>query len=417
MSFFRSPVQSRPVVTIGLILIFIFVIGWAPPVSAVGNLKLGPVELHPYFQVAESYDSNVCRSENMVCLNPNDPTKTKDSNDWLTVFSPGLQAVLPFQNSRFEAEYRGDWGRYNDLKVWNYSDNLTRGNLALNFAGGLSLRMKEELANGHDAPGYAQSTQLDLYHRNTAGAGADMQVGPKLRFSLDYTNMLLNYADDARNGFRDRRDNTFGGTIYYKFWPKTSALVEYDYTDVNFDKSNPALFSVDSKVQRGYLGLAWELTAKSKGTVKFGYATKDYKETGLTNFQGGIVSIGLSHDLTQRTSVKFDAVRDVQESYIVTQPYYLTSGGRLELIHKFHPTVSFKLNAGFSRDQYPDDMTIGAETGKRVDNSWDLGGRFEYRIQQWLNLGVGYDHSQRRSTFSDFGYVDNLYTFSVGALL
>jgi hypothetical protein len=421
MSFYRSAELTGSVILIGLILSFIFVIGWAPPASAVGNLKLGPVELHPYFQVAESYDSNVCRTETMVCQNPNDPndpSKSKDAHDWLTLFTPGLQAALPIRNSRFEAEYRGDWGRYNNLKTWNYSDNLTRGNLALNFASGLSLRIKEELTNGHDAPGYAQSTQLDLYHRNTAGAGVDMEVGPKLRLAVDYTNLILNYADDARNGFRDRIDNTVGGTIYYKFFPKTSALLEYDYTAASFYEGDPGLPGSpkhNNKAQRGYLGLTWELTAKSKGTVKVGYAAKDYQESGLTNFQGGIVSIGLSHDLTQRTSLKFDAIRDVQESYIATQPYYLTAGGRLELNHNIHPKVSFKLNAGFSRDQYPG--AIPPETRKRVDNSWDLGGKFEYRIQQWLNFGLGYDFSQRRSNFSDLGYVDNLFTFSVGALL
>ena len=424
MSSYRS-VEICSAMWIGLILSFIFVIGWAPQASAVGNLKLGPVELHPYFQVAEAYDSNVCRTENMVCQNPNDPAKTYDAHDWYTVFTPGLQAALPFQNGRFEAEYRGDWGRYNNLKFWNYSDNLTRGNLAFKFAGGLGLRLKEEYTNGHDAPGYAQSTQLDLYHRNTAGAGADLEVGPKLKFSLDYTNMLLNYADDARNGFRDRIDNTTGGTIYYKFLPKTSALLEYTYTATSFQDVDPGPIGdanltnikMNNKDQRGYLGLTWDATERSKGTVKVGYSVKDYQESGIDTFKGGVVSIDLSHELTQRTSLKFDAIRDVEESYVVNQPYYLTTGGRLVLNHNIHPKVSFKLNAGYSRDQYPNDMTIGTETRKRIDNTWDLGGKFEYRIQQWLNFGLGYDFSQRRSNFSDLGYVDNLFTFSIGALL
>ena len=425
MSSYRSAVQTFSVVWIGLILSFIFVIGWAPPAAAVGNLKLGPVELHPYFQVAEAYDSNVCRTENMVCQNPNDPAKSDEAHDWYTVFTPGLQAALPFKNSRFEAEYRGDWARYNNLKYWNYSDNLARGNLTTKFAGGLSLRVKEDWTNGHDTPGYAQSTQLDLYHRNTAGAGADMEIGTKLRLAVDYTNMILNYADNARNGYRDRIDNTTGGTIYFKFMPKTSALLEYTYTATSFEEPDPgpvgdaALTNIkmNNKDQRGYLGLTWDITSRSKGTVKVGYSVKDYQESGLDTFKGGIVAIDLSHELTQRTSIKFDAIRDVNESNSVTQPYYLTTGGRLVLNHNIHPKVSFKLNAGFSRDQYPNDETNGTETRKRIDNTWDMGGKFEYRIQQWLNFGLGYDFTQRRSNFSDLGYVDNLFTFSVGALL
>jgi polysaccharide biosynthesis protein VpsM len=425
MSSSYSPMPTRPMILIGLILSLIFVLGWSPSAAAVGNLKLGPVGLHPYFQIAESYDSNVCRTENMICQNPNDPTKSKDANDWVTLFSPGLQVALPYKISRFEAEYRGDWARYDDIKFWNYSDNLARGRFEVNFPGGLSLRAKEDWNNGHDAPGYGQSTQITFYHRNTAGGGADFEVGPKLRLAADFTNMILNYADNAQNGYRDRIDNTVGGTIYYKFLPKTSALLEYTYTATNFGEVNPGPvgdagltnIKMNNKAQRGYLGLTWDISTRSHGTVKAGYSRKDYQESGLDNFQGGILSMALSHELTRRTSLKFDAVRDVEESNVVNQPYYLTFGGRVALNHDIHPKVSLKLKTGFSRDQYPNDQTIGTQTRKRMDDTWDLGGGLEYRIQEWLEVGLGYDFTQRRSTFSDFGYVDNLYTFSVKTLL
>lgn len=425
MSSYRSPAQTCPVVLISLILSFIFVIGWTPPVSAVGNLQLGPAELHPFFQISESYDDNVCRTDKKVCQDPKDSTKTKDGKDNFTVFSPGIQLALPLQDHRFQAEYRGDFGRYREFKTENYSDNTLKGDLALNFPGGLSVRLKDDWTSGHDPRGFAQNIQIDFFHRNTAGAELEMQVGPKLRVAVDYANMILNYADDARNGFRDRTDNTVGGTIYYKFLPKTSALLEYDFTSVKFDEADPGPvgnanltnIKLDNKAQRGYLGLTWDITARSQGTVKVGYTRKQFQESGLNEFKGGAVSIALSHDLAQRTSLRFDAVRDVRESNIESQSYYLTTGGRLELVHKIHPKVSFKLNTGFSRDQYPGTMTIGTETEKRMDDTWDVGGRFEYRMQPWLNLGLGYDHSQRRSTFSDFGYVDNLYAFSVGAVL
>jgi hypothetical protein len=419
MSSYRCPVQSCPMVLIGLLLSFILVIGWTSPVSAVGNLQLGPVELHPFIQISEFLDDNVCRTEKKLCEDPKDSTQTKDGKDEFTVFSPGLQIVLPLREHRFEAEYRGDWGRYTKFKTENYSDNGLKSDLSLNFPGGLLVRLKEDWVDGHDPRGYAQNIDLDFYHRNTAGAGVEMRVGPKFRVAVNYTNLILNYAVDARNGFRDRTDNTVGGTVYFKFMPKTSALIEYDRTSVQFDEGDPGFggLKLDNTVQRGYLGLTWDISSRSQGTIKGGYTRKQFQESGLDDFKGGIVSAGLSHELTTRTSVRLDGERDVRESNLGSQSYYVSNGGRLTLAHQFHPTVSIKLRGGFSRDQYPATMILGTQTKKRLDDTWMAGTRLDYRFQEWLGLGLGYDHTGRRSVFDGFGYSDNLYTFSIGAIL
>ncbi|MBI3811652.1 MAG: outer membrane beta-barrel protein [Nitrospirae bacterium] len=403
---------------IGVILGFIPALGSVPSAWAVGNLYLGPVELHPFFQVSESLDDNVCRTEAKLCQDPQDSTKTKKGRDQITVFSPGLQIALPFQDHRLQAEYRGDFGRYNEFKTENYSDNTLKGDLAFNFRGGLSALLKDDWKAGHDPRGFSQNVDLDFYHRNTAGAELGFQAGTKLRLVLNGSSMVLNYADDARNGFRDRTDNTLGGTVYYKFLPKTSALVEYDYTAVRFDEADPAFGNqkLDSKVQRAYLGLTWNITTRSQGTLKGGYTRKNFSASGLDDFKGGIVSLSLAHDLSARTSVRLDGERDVRESNIALQPYYLSAGGRLELVHLIRPRIAAKLKGGLSRDQYPGTMTIGAQTKKRVDDTWNAGAGLEYHPRDWLNLGLQYDHSQRRSDLDGLGYIDNLYVFSLGVV-
>ncbi len=416
---YRPSARYFSSVLIGVVLSFIPALGSVPSVLAVGNLQLGPVELHPFFQISELFDDNVCRTEAKLCPDPQNSAKTKDGEDQITIFSPGLQLMLPFQDHRFQAEYRGDFGRYTVFKTENYSDNTIKGDLAFNFPGGLSILLKDDWKSGHDPRGFAQNVDLDFYHRNTAGAELGLRVGPKLRLAFNFKNLDLNYQDDARNGFRDRTDNTVGGTVYYKFLQKTSALLEYDYTAVNFDKDNTRLIpggtvALDSKAQRAYLGLTWAITTRSQGTLKGGYTRKEFQESGLTDFKGGIVSLVLNHELTTRTSVRLDADRDVRESNLATQPYYLSAGGRLELVHLIHSSVTAKLKGGFFRDQYP---TIGTQVKKRLDDTWNAGAGLAYHPRNWLNLGLGYDHSQRRSVIDGFGYIDNLYTFNLGVVL
>lgn len=409
-----SSAKSGLAVLIGmvscLVLTALLVLGQARSAMAVGNLQLGPVELHPSFELSESFDDNICRTENKQCL---DTGPTNNGKDWITIFSPGLRAVLPIRDHRFQMEYRADFGRYKEFKAENYSDNMFKSDLALNFPGGLSATVKEDWKAGHDPRGSSQNVQMDFYHRNTAGAELGLQAGTKLRLVLNGSHMVLNYQDDSRNGFRDRTDNTIGGTVYYKFLPKTSALIEYDYTTVAFDETDPGFGQkLDSRVSRAYLGLTWDLTARSQGTLKYGYTEKNFKSSSLTDFKGGVVSLILNHELSTRTSVHLDAYRDVNESNDPTQPYYISAGGHLELIHFILPKLAGRLQGGFFRDQYPD--SISPQTKKRVDNTWTAGAKLDYRFRDWLNMGIGYDHSQRRSVLDGFGYVDNLYSLSVG---
>ncbi|MBI3995695.1 MAG: outer membrane beta-barrel protein [Nitrospirae bacterium] len=419
---YRFSVRSCSAVFIGVVLCFIPVFGSVPSAVAVGNLRLGPVEIHPYLQLSESLDDNVCRTERKECPDPSGKAAMEDAADLFTVFSPGLQLALPLQGHRFQAEYRGDFGRYQEFKTENYSDNTVKGDLFFDFPVGLSIRLKDDWKTGHDPRGFSQNVGLDFYHRNTAGADFGFRAGPMLRVAVNYTNMVLNYSRDAGNGlqqgngFRDRTDNTLGGTLYYRFLPKTSVLLEYSQTEVSFDDDDPFLGSVDSQVQRGYLGLTWEITARSQGTLKGGTIRKKFDEADA-EFSGGIVSLAVDHEMSARTTLHLDAERDVRESNLVSQPFYVSTGGRLELDHLIHSRVSTNLKGAYTRDQYPETMTVGAQTEKRLDDTWTAGAGLEYRPQTWLSLGLRYDHSQRRSNLDGLGYSDNLYAFRLGLVL
>jgi len=191
---------------------------------------------------------------------------------------------------------------------------------------------------------------------------------------------------------------------------------------VKFDQDNTGVIpgstiALDSSVQRAYLGLTWNLTARSQGTVKYGYTRKKFKESGVTDFKGAVVRVDLDHELSSRTTVHLDMNRDVLESNLVTEPYYVSTGGHLEIDHFILPKLSSRIQAGFFRDRYPDQLTLGSQTKKRLDNTWTAGAGLDYRFREWLNLGLAYDHSQRRSIIDGFGYIDNQVVLSIGMVL
>ena len=80
---------------------------------------------------------------------------------------------------------------------------------------------------------------------------------------FDLSNFVVNFRH-ADMGYRDRTDLTWSGYGYWKFKPKTSAFVEYDFLNVRYDTSDMN----DSREHNFYAGLKWDMTAKSKGRIK-----------------------------------------------------------------------------------------------------------------------------------------------------
>src|SRR3990172_773598 len=159
LSFFyscRHRPFSRGVIGLGLIGLFFS----SQAVWAAGNLKLGSLEVHPFVQVTESLDDNICRSESKDCSKDGEVEEGRDS---ITLFNPGLLLILPLRDHELQAEYTGRFARYRNFKSENYNDNTLQGGMALSFPAGLSSRAEDPWVAGHAPRGFAQNVEQDFY--------------------------------------------------------------------------------------------------------------------------------------------------------------------------------------------------------------------------------------------------------------
>ena len=329
-------------VTSGIIVYVIGVLTFWPGISrSESNLKLGVLEIHPSFKAAVTFDNNVCRTESKVCAVDSNgdgmitsPDEEKDGDDFVTIFSPGLALVLPMRDHRAEIEYRGDIARYSELEEEDYEDNTIRASLNLNFPGELSISLEDQWIDGHDPRGADQNLELDFYKKNTLMASAEQVFGARLAGKVYYTRYMVEF-DESRNDFRNRSDNTLGLVVLYQVMPKTSFLAEYNFTTVSFDESGDPLnlsnpnagLSRDSKINRGLIGLVYEFTVKSKGTVKVGVEDKKFEESARDKYTGLVASVELDHELNSRTLLEVDAESGSKESNLETEDFYVTING------------------------------------------------------------------------------------------
>ena len=116
------------------------------------------------------------------------------------------------------------------------------------------------------------TTELDKFKNNLANITLNYDITNRFKFKVDYSNFLVDYTA-RRNDFRDRSDNAVSGYLFYKIRPKTSSLfAEYEFLDIAY-KTND-LFN--SREHHWFGGVQWDITAKSKGSVKAGYGIKDF---------------------------------------------------------------------------------------------------------------------------------------------
>ena len=114
-----------------------------------GNIKVGPLEVHPYLGLTETYSSN-------IYLNYGGrPSKS----DYITTATPGILLLLPLQRHTLKAEYRADANWFSTYSETNYTNQRVGGALDLDFPMGLTFHLSDYFADariprkGPDNPG------------------------------------------------------------------------------------------------------------------------------------------------------------------------------------------------------------------------------------------------------------------------
>lgn len=374
--------------------------------------------VHPFLSITEYYTDNV--------FNANVDKKS----DFLTVISPGIWLTVPhiyeklldintssmapggFTLSRFKPEffrryqtylfYGADIERFSKYSSEDVTVHNVEGLFQYNLKGGISIELVDKFLASHDIRGTGLSAKLDKYRTNLSNLILTYDVHKKIKFRIDYSNFLVNYVE-SRNNFRNRTDNAFSGYIFYKFQPKTSVFVEYEFVDINYKEN--ILFN--SREHHYFGGLQWDITAKSKGSVKAGYGIKDFSGSAIGNSEGFILEVQIDHKFTPKTSLIVKASRKTNETNMLTTSYLLSNSIEAEYIQRLTGKITGEVNLSYTNDNYKGDLTFGGETKERKDDLFKGALALQYKFKKWLNMDTGYIYMQRDSNFSDFDYTSN----------
>jgi hypothetical protein len=356
---------------------------------------------HPFLGIGEYYTDNLF----------NVPSNRQ--GDFYTRITPGIWVVVPASKypirklstlntapgglslSRFRAKgtsriqayggYQADFIEHSRFTSQNHVNQKGEGFFRYNFRGGLSFDLLNIYEKAADAYNTGDSDSLDKYTSNLFNTVISYEISSKTKVEGEYSFFTLSY-DRSSLQFRDRDDNSFLIRGFYRFLPKTSALVEYNFISIDYDED--VLSGSDE--HRGYLGLDWEQSGKSRWRVMVGAGKKDFDEPGHSNPVNVLAEIQFLHRFTPKTYVLVLGSRTTNETDSVDYDYTEVYRAQIRYYQRLTARFLASVNGFYENTSYK-----GGDG--REDNTGSIGFDLKYTLTNWLAMSGGYYFETRGS--------------------
>lgn len=363
----------------------------------------GPLQVIPQVSAQLGYDDNIFATET------NEVSSTK------FILSPSVQLKAEKGLNEYSVNYQITDATYQDSSADNYTDHELSGRAYFDFnirnrlellAG--YLKTHEDRGSGLNQGSNATANDVPVEY-NVKSMQATYEFGGKE--AKGRIKLVAGVQDREYDNFRaqteskDRQTVKTSATFYYRVMPKTSLLFEVRNEDIDYDLTSVTL---DSSERKYLLGAEWDATAKTSGTLKFGYSEKDFDSASRTDDDG------LSWELAMRWSPKSYSVVDIATAKEAEETdgignYIDTTTFDIQWTHAWNDLLRTRIYYGLSEGDYV--------SSDRKDDQTSYGLGVDYDMKRWLNFGMDYVYSERDSNQADLDYEKNtLYLTVQGSL-
>jgi polysaccharide biosynthesis protein VpsM len=359
--------------------------------------RVGPVLVTPYLEYNAIYRSNIFQ------------TATDKRSDFVNAVFPGLRLELPVAGRhKVSVGYLGNYFMYSRNTGESHYDHNINADVAVNLRGGLSLRLGNTFRAATEERSSAVARQRD-YERLSPYFLATYVFADRWKLQGAYQLDNLEFADplDRRSGFRD---HTGGVTLYYRFWPKTAALVQYIITSREY----PFAPEGNNLSHSPMIGLTWDPTAKLTGTVKFGYTRKTYDQDlpGRDKSPASwAMSIQTLYRYSNYTTFTLTGQHSIQEDVdLEANNAYRNMGIYFAWNYNWHFTRAVVyLACAYTNNDYLGEVAdpVTGELKRRQDDIISVGGGLNRPFTPWFRLRADYQYANRSSNLSGFTYKEH----------
>jgi hypothetical protein len=348
---------------------------WRPPLFQIGQLKI-----NPFLALSETFSDNVFF------------TPDNRKIDSITMVTPGVRLKLPFQTHIAELNYYSVITRYGkDYRIDDTTDHHGNAAVDLMFGDRFEMRLSDQLAHDHEPRSSSATSNIEVFDTNAAALSAAYRTSDLTRLQIDYTKSDWRY---LTGHFRDREEDLVAGTVFYRVLSRTSVFIEYGYRKIAYSDET---LELDSTVGTLQGGLTWDVTARTKGTIKAGMARKDFKSSARGNTSTMVGSADVRHDFSKDTTLVLTAERTINEPDIASINYFVSTGAYVELTQRLVTTLFAVVRGAYVLDD---------DTSRTDRTSLGLAG-LKYRVKDWFEFAADYNWHVRNSNISGNNYTEH----------
>ena len=359
-------------------------------------IHLGPVGLTPRLALRNfGIDSNVLNASG-------DPQR-----DFTATFAPGADLWLSIGRARLSSRTDLGWVYFKDLADQRSFEVNQQGRLDL-----VLTRIVPHVAGGYLRTRSRPNLEIDAraLRTTTSGDGGVLfRVGPKLTFDTSVAYRHLGYAEEQTiENVRlatalNHTEQEVTGTVRYSLTPLTTFVVLIANEHDRFQYSPLR----DSNSSRIAPGLEFKPFALISGKASVGYRHFDALNAAVPDYSGLIAAVDVTYTVRDATRFAVAFNRDVEYSFELTSPYYVSNGGGVTLTQAIgtrwdaigrisRTTLNYQALAGLAAD--------GLEIASRNDRVVVYGGGIGCRTAANLHLGVDADWTERSSIVAGRSY-------------
>ncbi|MDH5716856.1 MAG: outer membrane beta-barrel protein [Spirochaetia bacterium] len=377
--------------------------------KAEGNLKLGPIQLHPAISITEKWNDNIYFD-------------IKDKKeDYISTITGGMLLSLG-QEFSFNIGYLVDYHFYSKNKKESFLSHNSFVEMDMNYPSGFKVYGSNKNIVTYDPRDAPDNPLRAKRMTNTAkGQIGYKSTSDKTKIGLYYTNENLDYFSKHNNIF-DRQKHIGNSLISYYFSPKTALEIEYQFLWEEY--KNRDISNIDSKNHTGYGGFSWSDENIYKILLKYGKQWIKYDNEDLTDEMIDVfkTSIDYKFGLFGKTDLMFSGNHSVVNTpyngniilELSPASYYLSTNLKVKLLSNFTSKVRFYVHYNYEMRDYG---VLDKNFSARSDKIQRMGAGLSVKPIGIILLSIQYDSTKNKSNDKDRNLVNNTAFFNISVAL
>jgi len=360
------------------------------------SIQLGSgVRVTPLLDVEVGYDDNI----RGVGVN--------EESSWVTRISPSALLEAMSGLNLYQLRYQADINTYHSSQDDNHVNHNLEGLGTLVFDQRNRLNLK---ANYTETEQIANSRVLGINDQfNTTSVGAVYGFGvPAATINLDAGVEHTWRRTDNSAGINDDReyDNlALNGILYFRVSPKTRVLAEYRHEEREYELTGSP-FDNDRNI--ALLGVTWDATAKTVGTIKAGHEKRDFDDASRKDISNSFWELDVTWQPRPLSTVTLGTSKESREGEF-TAEYVKSTNYDIGWNQRWTDRVHSDVYYAFTEEDYVDQS--------RTDDINRAGVRLNYDLLRWATVGIGYTYYDRDSPLNVRDYDRNIYMLNFNVSL